>query len=147
MQKPGDPSSYLIKLPASYDGCNFTEVNGTEVNLESAIKQLERYKMYQINWTDQNTSVTISYDLTEVEGIIAWLLENWDHYVGVSFIYRNDPTKTAKDLGYEYLPQEVTTKEEFEAYVAILKDVDLDAVNSHDQIEGDECASGVCPTR
>ena len=147
MQKPGDASTYLVKLPASYEGCEFTDVDGTMVNLESAVDQLERYKMYQINWTDQNTSVTISYDLTEVEDIIAWLLENWDHYVGVSFIYRNDPTKTAKDLGYEYLPQEVTTKEEFEAYVAILKDIDLDAVNSHDQIEGDECATGVCPTR
>jgi ribonucleoside-triphosphate reductase len=45
--------------------------------------------------------------------------------VGVSFLYRADPSKTAEDLGYKYLPQEVVTKEKFEAYVATLKPVDF----------------------
>ena len=147
LPKPADNETILIKLPVEYDGCDFTEVDGTEVNLESAIDQLERYKMFQQNWTDHNTSVTISYDQGEIPSIIDWLLENWDDYVGVSFIYRNDPTKTAKDLGYEYLPQEVVTKEVYEAYVATLKDVDIDSANSHEELDGDECASGVCPVR
>jgi ribonucleoside-triphosphate reductase len=145
--KPGDSSAVIAALPVSYEGVDFTNHNGTEVNLESAIEQLERYKLYQENWTDQNTSVTISYDPSEVDDIVDWLLANWDCYVGVSFIFRNDPTKTAKDLGYQYLPQEVVTKEEYDAYVSTLKDVDLDAGNSHDEMEDDGCDMGVCPVR
>lgn len=147
MGKPADSETVLVKLPVEYDGCNFTEVNGTEVNLESAIDQLERYKMFQLNWTDHNTSVTISYDQEEVPAIISWLLENWDNYVGVSFIYRNDPTKTAKDLGYEYLPQEVVTKEVYKAYVETLKEVDIDSANTHEELQEEACSTGVCPIR
>ena len=147
MPKPADPETILIKLPVSYEGCEFTDVDGTEVNLETAIDQLERYKMFQLNWTDHNTSVTISYDPSEVPAIIDWLEENWDVYVGVSFMYRNDPTKTAKDLGYAYLPQEVVTKEVFEAYTATLKEVDIDTVNSHEEIDDGGCGPLGCPIR
>ena len=61
---------------------------------------------------------------------------------------RADPTKTAEDLGYPYLPQQPITKEEYEEYVAQLKPVDLDNVfvNSLDPLEND-CAGGVCPVR
>jgi hypothetical protein len=38
-----------------------------------------------------------------VPAIVDWLLRNWESYVGVSFIYRNDPTKTAADLGLDML--------------------------------------------
>jgi len=145
--KPGDSSTVLITLPASYDGVDFEDHNGTPVNLDSAVSQLETYKLYQQNWTDQNTSVTISYDPSEVEDIVDWLVSNWDCYVGVSFIYRNDPTKTAKDLGYDYLPQEVVTKEVYDTYVSQLEEVDLDKGNSHEELEEEACPTGVCPIR
>jgi ribonucleoside-triphosphate reductase len=53
----------------------------------------------------------------EIPGIIDWIYANWDTYVGVSFLFCNDPTKTAADLGYAYLPQEVVTKETYDDYV------------------------------
>jgi ribonucleoside-triphosphate reductase len=99
------------------------------------------------NYVDHNCSVTISYDPTEIPMIIDWILDNWDTYVGVSFIYRNDPTKTAKDLGYAYLPQEVVTEELYREYLATLQPVDLDQGNSLLELEGDECATGACPIR
>lgn len=144
---PTDDTGVLITFPVEYEGVPFHKVNGTEVNLDSAIDQLERYKMLQTNWTQQNTSVTISYDPDEVPAIIDWLLLNWDIYVGVSFLYRNDPTKTAKDLGYQYLPQEVVTKEEYDKYVATLLPVDLNESNSFDEIVQDDCATGMCPIK
>lgn len=145
--KPGDPETVIVSVPVKYEGVDFDVVDGVEVNLDSAVKQLELYKMYQTNWTDQNTSVTISYDPEEKDAIVDWLLANWDIYVGVSFIFRNDPTKTAKDLGYEYLPQEVVTKETYEAYVSSLGEVNLDDLNSLEELDDDGCASGVCPVR
>lgn len=144
---PVDDSGVLVTFPVAWEGVPFDEVDGKEVNIESAIVQLERYKLLQTSWNQQNTSVTISYDPTEVPGIIDWLLDNWDCYVGVSFIYRTDPTKTAKDLGYLYLPQEVVTEHDYREYAATLGEVDLNNTNSFDEILDAECATGACPVK
>ena len=144
---PTDDTGVLITFPVRWDDVPFHKVNGKEVNLDSAIDQLNKYKMMQTSWNQQNTSVTISYDATEIPAIITWLLDNWDCYVGVSFIYRTDPTKTAKDLGYLYLPQEVVDEHTYIDYVAKLLPVSLDAANSFDELTDDECLTGMCPVK
>ena len=144
---PTDDSGVLITFPVEWIDVPFHKVGGKEVNLDTAIEQLEKYKLIQTSWTQQNTSVTISYDPTEVPTIIDWLLDNWDCYVGVSFIYRTDPTKTAKDLGYLYLPQEVVDEQTFRNYVQQLSPVSLENANSFDEIMGEDCATGACPIR
>jgi len=144
---PYSGDAVLVTFPVSYDDVEFTEVNGVEVNVETAIEQLERYKLLMDNYVDHNCSITVSYGPEEVPDIIEWLLKNWDSYVGVSFIYRNDPTKTAADLGYPYLPQEVVTKEVFEAYRNQLLPVDLDRANTLDELVQDDCSTGACPIR
>lgn len=148
---PTDPESVLITFPVSWDDVPFDRVtkNGIEMecNLESALSQLERYKMLMQNWCQQNVSATISYSVDEVPGIIDWLLENWDLYVGVSFLFRADPTLTAKDLGYLYLPQEVVSKEVFDEYASRIQPVVIDQANSFDEIQGEECAGGACPIK
>lgn len=147
IEKPFESDSVLVTFPVAYEDVEFDVVDGKHVNLESAIKQLDRYKLMMDHYVDHNCSVTISYDPSEVPEIIEWILENWDSYVGVSFIYRNDPTKTAADLGYAYLPQEVVTKETYDAYVATLGKVNLEGTDSFDEIEHDACATGACPIR
>jgi len=152
---PTDTTSVLVTFPVAYDDVEFStmEVDGVdgkrvvEVNVESAVEQLERYKLLMENYVDHNCSVTISYSQDEVPAIVDWIYENWDSYVGVSFIYRNDPTKTAKDLGYLYLPQEVVTKESYDDYVARLLPVELDAANSFEELKEDGCSTGACPIR
>lgn len=144
---PTDPDGVLVCFPVAFEGVPFDLVDGLEVNIESAIDQLERYKLLQTNWCQQNVSVTISYDPTEAEAIIDWLLENWDIYVGVSFLYRADPTKTAKDLGYLYLPQEVVTKETYDKYVSTLRPVNLEKTESFDELTDADCATGMCPVK
>jgi len=144
---PTDDSGVLITFPVEWIDVPFHKVDGKEVNLDTAVEQLEKYKLIQTSWTQQNTSVTISYDPTEVPAIIDWLLDNWDCYVGVSFIYRTDPTKTAKDLGYLYLPQEVVDEQTFRTYVQQLSPVSLENANSFDEIIGEDCATGACPIR
>ncbi len=144
---PTDPSGVLVTFPVEWSDVPFHKVDGKEVNLDTAIDQLNKYKMIQNSWTQQNTSVTISYSLDEVPAIIDWLLENWDSYVGVSFIYRTDPTKTARDLGYLYLPQEVVDEYTFKTYVQDLKPVDLEGTDSFDELVDAECATGACPVR
>lgn len=150
---PTSADAVLITFPTIYEGVKFDVVNGVEVNLESAVEQLERYKRVMENYVDHNCSITVSYSVDEVPAIIDWLLENWDTYVGVSFIYRNDPTKSAADLGYLYLPQEVVTKEVYDAYVGGLQLVAFgaqkgkEAENDYEIDTGSECATGACPIR
>lgn len=144
---PYDNTAMLVTLPVSYEDVPFDIVDGKEVNLETAIDQLNRYKMLMDNYCDQNVSCTISYDTEELPEIIDWLYNNWDSYVAVSFLKRNDPTKTAQDLGYPYLPQEVVTKEQYFEYLSTLKEFDLDGSNSSDELLDDGCATGICPIR
>ena len=155
IDNPTDPEAVLITFPVKWDTVPFQKVTRTvngkdvvlEVNLESAVAQLERYKMLMNSWCQQNVSATISYDPSERDDIVEWLYENWDVYVGVSFLFRADPTKTAEDLGYKYLPQEVVTEKQYEDYVALLQPINLDESNDIDAPLDDECASGACPTR
>lgn len=152
---PYDATGVLVGLPVEYDGVEFDKVEMTingervtvEVNMESAIDQLERYKWLMDNYVDHNCSVTIYYSPDEADAIVDWLHTNWDSYCGVSFLYRSDPTKTAEDLGYPYLPQTVVTEEAYRAYVAGLKPVDIDRANSHEMIDDGGCATGACPVR
>ena len=150
--KPLEPDSVLVTFPVAYTDVKFSafvkpDGSVVEINDESAVKQLDRYKLLMNHYVDHNCSVTISYDPSEVPQIIEWILENWEHYVGVSFIYRNDPTKTAEDLGYLYLPQEVVTKAAYDTYVSNLKPVDLSSVSSVEDLLDVECVSGACPIR
>lgn len=147
IDNPSDPEAVLITFPVKWEHVPFDKIDGLEVNVESAITQLERYKMLMVNWCQQNVSATISYSVEEVDGIVEWLLDNWDYYVGVSFLFRADPTKSAKDLGYLYLPQEVVTKERYEQYASEIQPIDLDRANDIDAPIEDECAGGVCPVR
>lgn len=147
VDNPSDPEAVLITFPVKWEDVPFDKWEGMDVNLESAISQLDRYKMLMVNWCQQNVSATISYSVDEVPAIVDWLMENWDIYVGVSFLFRADPTKTAKDLGYLYLPQEVVTKEAYEAYAAVIQPIELDKANDIDAPLEDDCVGGVCPIR
>ncbi len=156
MEKPYEPESVLVKFPVKYENVPFTRKSVTrkngkmeevEVNLDSAVQQLEWYRLLQETWCEQNVSNTISYDPSEIPAIIDWFLENWECYVGVSFLFRNDPTKNAEDLGYAYLPQEVVTKEAYEAYAAKLKDISYGGIEMRDEEIAEACATGACPIR
>lgn len=151
-EKPFEPDSVLATMPVAYEDVQFHEVERDGetlyVNLETAIDQLERYKLIMENYVDKhNCSITVSYSEDEVPAIVDWIYENWEIYFGVSFIFRNDVTKTAKDLGYAYLPQEVVTKSTYDEYVAGLKPIDLDKANTFEELSDDDCAGGVCPIR
>lgn len=143
---PYSEDSVLATFPVSYENVEFDLVDGKHVNMESAVDQLERYKLMMDNYVDHNCSVTISYDTDEKEAIVDWLMNNWDTYVGVSFIFRNDPTKTAEDLGYPYLPQEVVDEDTYKVYAESLLPIDLDAANSLEELE-EACSTGACPIR
>lgn len=156
-EHPTDPTAVIATLPVAYpESPLYTrvekEINGRmevmEVNLESAVDQLERYRMLMKHYVQHNCSITVSFDALEIEAMADWFMANWDDYVGVSFLKRNDPTKTAADLGFKYLPQEAVSKRMYDEYVATLLPVDLSGDDSQELLDvGGDCATGACPIR
>lgn len=153
---PFDKTAQLVTIPVEYPASPlFTKttmvINGreetVEVNTESAISQLDRYADLMRWYVDNNCSITISFDETEIEAMADWFMTNWDTFVGVSFLRRNDPTKTAADLGFSYLPQETVSQRMYDEYVSTLLPFDLSTDDSGEMLDMDDCASGMCPVR
>ena len=156
LTNPTDSTGTLVCLPVKFENVQFDtrEVNREdgsievlEVTDESALTQLERYRKIQTHYCDQNVSNTIYYTPNEKEKIVNWLLEHWDVYVGVSFLFKNDPTVSATDLGFNYLPQEYVTKDKYEEYIKEILEINFDNTDSFEELEEDECAGGVCPVK
>lgn len=161
---PYDDTAMLVAIPVDYSNvtgftsvtvekCNGEKVD-VEVNMEAAIDQLDRYKILQDHYVDHNCSITIYYDKDEVPDIVDWLMDNWDSYVGVSFLYRpdpvamvRDPKAVAKQLGYPYLPQTPVDEADFRAYADTLKPVDFTGTDREEMLDEMECATGACPIR
>lgn len=146
---PTQADARLVAFPVEYSSEYFTEVDGSWVNMESAVDQLARYKLLMNNYVDHNVSCTVSYDPAEVPAMVDWLAEHWDSYVGTAFMPRVDPTKGANDLGYAYLPQEAITDRAYRDYVRTLQPLDLDGLlaESGPIPDAGECAGGACPVR
>jgi len=156
ISNPSDNSGVLVCVPVNYEGGDFEKVDvyrkdgsmeTLEINTETALQQLERYKKIQMYYCDQNVSNTIYYTKDEKDVIVDWLLDNWHIYVGVSFLFKNDPTVSAEDLGFEYLPQEYVNKEKFYDYFNSLVEVDWDNTDFESELDDEGCASGVCPVK
>ncbi len=147
LDNPHSSTSKLICFPIDYAGCRFDMHGKKQVNTDSAILQLDHYKRWNTLWTDHNSSVTVSWDISEIDEIVEWLWRNWNDFVAVSWLKRNDPTKTAKDLGYAYLPQEVVEESDYTSYVSTLQQVDWTQMHGVHDLTLADCAGGQCPVR
>ena len=153
---PSDPTGVLVTFPVEYPASPmFTpetvEIDGVlhdmELNKESALSQLERYRILMKHYVQHNCSITVSFDEHEIGDMADWFMKNWDSYVGVSFLKRNNPLATAEELGFKYLPQECVSWQTFNEYAPTLRTVDISKDKSHDLIQVEECSTGGCPVR
>jgi ribonucleoside-triphosphate reductase (thioredoxin) len=111
----------------------------------SAREQFETYFRFQSAYTEHNSSNTITvrpHEWAEVESIV---YENWDNFVGVSFLALDGGT-------YQLAPYEAITKEQYEALKAKMKDFDPAILEKYEtgddfDLDQDGCESGVCPVR
>ncbi|WP_413541994.1 ribonucleoside-triphosphate reductase, adenosylcobalamin-dependent [Brevibacillus sp. WF146] len=112
----------------------------------SAAEQFETYFRFQRYYTEHNSSNTITvrpHEWPEVERVV---YENWDDFVGVSFLALDGGT-------YQLAPYEAITREQYEALKARMKPFDpavLQRYETDGQSEldaNDDCATGACPIR
>ena len=116
---------------------------------ESAVEQLRRYFILQNYWSDHNTSITITFDPSEVKEIIELLLNRWDDYIGVSFL----PKFTT---AYPLMPYEEISYDEYESRKDAVSNVTGQSIiallTQFENIEvdddlGSDCEGGACPIR
>lgn len=118
----------------------------------SAVEQLEEYLLFQKNYTDMNTSNTITVKPDEWEEVEDFVYNHWDDMLGVTFLELNSTY-------YPLLPYEECTKEQYEELKAKMKEFDPDLLNEKELStrnmgkefeildDRESCASGVCPIR
>lgn len=113
----------------------------------SALQQLERYLMFQRTYTNHNSSNTITVRPDEWEGLEKAIIDEWDEFVGVSFLSLDGGT-------YMLAPYESITKEEYEDLLKKFMPFDpkilqfYESIGVSDLDESDpDCATGGCPLR
>lgn len=112
----------------------------------SAIEQLETYKMFQQNYTEHNTSITVTVRDHEWEEVEQWVWDNWDDFVAISFLPLDDAV-------YPLAPYEAITEEEYNKRKQAMKPFDASLLtlfeNGLDEFDigTDGCEGGACPVR
>ena len=112
----------------------------------SAVEQLEIYKMFQEYYTDHNSSNTITVKNDEWEDVEQWIWDNWDDFIGVSFL-------SDSDSFYQLMPYEAIDKQTYEELAkntapfnpALLKKYETTGVSELD--ENESCQDGACSVR
>lgn len=109
-------------------------------------EQFETYFSFQRHYTEHNSSNTIHvrpHEWGEAESIV---YENWDDFVGVSFLAHDGGT-------YQLAPYEAISREEYEELSAKMTPFDITILQRYENGEGsdldgaDGCEGGVCPIR
>ena len=112
-------------------------------NEQTAIDQLENWKLFQKHWSEHSVSVTVYVKEHEWMDVGAWVYANFDYITGISFLPYSDHT-------YAQAPYTPCTEEEYEAALAKMPNVNFDRLSEYeveDTTEGAQtlaCSAGGC---
>jgi ribonucleoside-diphosphate reductase alpha chain len=136
-QSPENATTYVLEFPVKAPSGSIFRDDQT------AIEQLEYWKMVKENYTEHNPSVTISVGNDEWIAVANWVYENWDICGGLSFLPREDAV-------YKLAPYETIDEKTYKELAKRLEHVDYSKIITYEkQNETDlkkelACASGVC---
>lgn len=130
-------TTYVIDFPVK------APKSSTFKNDQTAIDQLEYWKMVKENFTEHNPSTTISVGENEWIEVANWLYKNWDIIGGLSFLPRDNHI-------YQLAPYEEINEKKYSEILERFKHIDFAKIVSYeaaDEIDNKKelaCASGVC---
>ena len=110
---------------------------------QTALSQLEKWKVVKKNWTEHNPSVTIYVRPEEWLSVGAWIYENWDIVGGLSFLPYDGGV-------YHLAPYEAISEEEYNKRKKLFPEINWaklvryetsDMTDLHQQVA---CAGGAC---
>ena len=136
-QSPDSATTYVLEFPVkSPNGSIFRDD-------QSAIEQLEYWKMVKENYTEHNPSVTVSVGDDEWIEVANWVYKNWEIVGGLSFLPR-------ENIVYKLAPYEAIDEKKYKELSEKMKHIDYAKIisyeiqNETDLIKELACVSGVC---
>ncbi len=110
---------------------------------QTAIQQLEYWKMVKENFTEHNPSTTISVGEDEWIEVANWVYKNWDIVGGLSFLPRDSHV-------YQLAPYETTDEKTYKEMLKRFENIDFskivtyEATDELNQKAELACVGGVC---
>jgi len=156
-QANNDPLTDLLKDQGVPNECDIMNPGNTTVfsfpikspegatlaNEQTAIEQLENWKLFQKHWSEHSVSVTVYVKDDEWMEVGSWVYTNFDYITGVSFLPYSDHT-------YDQAPYQPCSKEEYEKALEAQPSVDYNKLSEfeiEDSTEGSQtlaCSAGGC---
>lgn len=111
----------------------------------SALEQLQTYYDFQDNYTEHNSSNTITVKEHEWEEVEQYIYDRWEDMVAVSFLKLDGHS-------YALAPYEAIDKATYEAMKSAMKEFDPELLHKYETQEtefdgGEACEGGACPVR
>lgn len=134
-------STRVIEFPID------TPVKRTKYEV-SALEQLKTYYDFQSNYTEHNSSNTITVKDDEWDAVEQNIYDNWDDMLAVSFLKLDGHV-------YDLAPYEAIDQAEYERRASEMKPFSIDVLRSFESGNSDEAemdteacdATGACPIR
>jgi ribonucleoside-triphosphate reductase len=131
-------TTYVLEFPVKAP-------TGTKVfkNNQTALEQLEYWKMVKVSFTEHNPSVTISIGDDEWIAVAHWIYENWDLVGGLSFLPRDNHV-------YQLAPYEEINESQYKELMKRFDNIDFSKIVTYEINDETEvkkelaCAGGVC---
>ena len=130
-----DYNTFVVTFPFSYP-------EGTKLaDQMTAIDQLNEVRNLQKNWSDNSVSCTVYYRKEELPEIREYLEKHYkDSHKSLSFLLHSDH-------GFHQAPYQEITKAEYDDLVSKTKIITTLEGNFSEELDGSDCAGGVCPVR
>jgi len=112
-------------------------------NDQTALEQLEHWKMVKIHYTEHNPSVTISVGDGEWIEVAKWLYQNWDMIGGLSFLPRDNHV-------YQLAPYEEIDEKKYKEMIKKMEHIDYSKIITYEKIDETDvkkelaCVGGTC---
>ncbi len=129
-------TTYVLEFPVKAPGNIFRDD-------QSAIAQLQHWKLVKENYTEHNPSVTVSIGENEWIEVAHWLYQNWDIVGGLSFLPRDNHV-------YQMAPYEPIDEKRYREMLERFKHIDFSKIITYEKVDETElkrelaCVSGVC---
>jgi ribonucleoside-triphosphate reductase len=116
---------------------------GVMLESQTAISQLEKWKVFKLHWTEHNPSVTIYVRPDEWLDVGKWVYDNWENVGGLSFLPYDGGV-------YHLAPYEAIDKAEYDKRLSEFPSIDWaslvnyekdDMTDLHQQVA---CTGGGC---
>jgi ribonucleoside-diphosphate reductase alpha chain len=110
---------------------------------QTAIEQLEHWKMVKIHYTEHNPSVTISVGDGEWVQVAEWLYKNWDMIGGLSFLPREKHV-------YQLAPYEEIDEKRYKEMIKKFEHIDYSKIITYERQDETDvkkelaCVGGMC---